>query len=216
MSEFGSETSRRTVRHYAGRAEAFWEGTRDHDVTRIGRRSFVTYMETGHTIFDFGCGPGRDVRAFSKAGYEVTGLDGCATFCDMARDYSGCHILHQDFLALDLRKESFDGIFANASIFHVPTEHLARVLVQLHTALKPHGVLFCSNPQTTRRMERRTVQRISLFRVMEAPTGRGGLRLFGTLLSAFGLPERAATMARSLAKSLWSGNKGWRARMKVY
>ena len=148
MSEFGSETSRRTVRHYAGRAEAFWEGTRDHDVTQ-NRQALIRHLhgDGPHHILDFGCGPGRDVRAFSKAGYEVTGLDGCATFCDMARDYSGCRILHQDFLALDLRKESFDGIFANASIFHVPTEHLARVLLQLHTALKPHGVLFCSNPR---------------------------------------------------------------------
>lgn len=148
MSQFGSETSRRTVEHYAGRALEFWEGTRDHDVTQ-NRAALVRHLfgKGPHHILDFGCGPGRDVRAFAEAGYLVTGLDGCGQFCEMARAHTQCTILHQDFLSLDLADESFDGIFANASIFHVPSQHLSRVLAQLRQALKPQGVLFCSNPR---------------------------------------------------------------------
>jgi SAM-dependent methyltransferase len=52
----------------------------------------------------------------------------------------------QDFFALDLPPAFFDGIFANASLFHVPVAELPRVLGQLHATLKPGGVLFCSNP----------------------------------------------------------------------
>jgi SAM-dependent methyltransferase len=65
----------------------------------------------------------------------------------MARSYSGCEVWHQDFLKLSLPREYFDGIFANASLFHVPGSELSRVLAELSTALKPRGVLFSSNPR---------------------------------------------------------------------
>jgi len=100
-----------------------------------------------HHILDLGCGPGRDLMAFQRLGYKVTGLDGCSNFCAMARRMAGCTVLHQDFLALDLEPEYFDGIFANASLFHVPAQELPRVLDDLRNALKPGGVLFSSNPR---------------------------------------------------------------------
>jgi SAM-dependent methyltransferase len=56
-------------------------------------------------------------------------------------------VLQQDFLRLDLPLARFDGVFANASLFHVPSRNLARVLQQLHSTLKPGGVLFSSNPR---------------------------------------------------------------------
>ena len=65
----------------------------------------------------------------------------------MARAHSGCEVWEQDFLALDLPPARFDGVFANASLFHVPAQELARVLVELHATLRPHGVLFASNPR---------------------------------------------------------------------
>jgi SAM-dependent methyltransferase len=77
----------------------------------------------------------------------AVGLDGAARFAAMARDYSGCEVLHQDFLALDLPAGRFDGIFANAALFHVPGRELPRVLRELRAALKPRGVLFSSNPR---------------------------------------------------------------------
>lgn len=98
-------------------------------------------------ILDFGCGPGRDLRTFSGLGHEAIGLDGCAEFVAMARVDSGCEVWQQSFLELELPAGHFDGIFANASLFHVPDQELPRVLGQLHTALKPGGVLFSSNPR---------------------------------------------------------------------
>jgi SAM-dependent methyltransferase len=65
----------------------------------------------------------------------------------MAREHSGCEVWEQDFLALNLPAGRFDGIFANASLFHVPGEMLPRVLRELREALKPDGVLFTSNPR---------------------------------------------------------------------
>jgi len=138
--------SQATLAHYDGSAESFWEGTRDHDVSQnIG--ALLSHLGSGSfRILDLGCGPGRDLRTFRELGHEAVGLDGAARFVEMARAHSGCEVLHQDFLALDLPAAHFDGVFANASLFHVPTQELPRVLGELREALRPAGILFSSNP----------------------------------------------------------------------
>src|SRR5438445_3974359 len=65
----------------------------------------------------------------------------------MARSYSGCEVLHQDFLTMILPESRFDGVFANASLFDVPSQELPRVLLELSETLRSRGVLFCSNPR---------------------------------------------------------------------
>ena len=137
-----------TLAHYDGRAEDFRDDTRDHDVTQnIAALLRHIVGEPPFTILDFGCGPGRDLKAFTAMGHIAIGLDGSARFVEMARAESGCEVWQQDFLSLDLPAARFDGIFANASLFHVPRSELPRVLKQLHATLKPGGVLFCSNPR---------------------------------------------------------------------
>ena len=141
------EVAARTVGHYEQRADAFWQGTRDHDVSQnIDALLRHIEGERPFTILDLGCGPGRDLKRFTDRGYVAVGLDGAARFVAMAREYSGCEVLHQDFLALDLPQSRFDGVFANAVLFHVPSRELPRVLLELHRTLKPRGVLFSSNP----------------------------------------------------------------------
>lgn len=137
-----------TLDHYHTRAEAFWEGTRNHDVTQ-NIEALLRHIQAPppFTILDFGCGPGRDLRAFVERGHRVIGLEGAQALADMARAHSGCAVWQQDFLHLDLSAGHFDGVFANASLFHVPRQELPRVLRQLHTTLKPGGVLFSSNPR---------------------------------------------------------------------
>lgn len=148
MQDVGRDVSRLTLEHYDRRAEDFWKGTRDHDV-RQNITAVLNAVEgtLPYTILDFGCGPGRDLKAFTDLGHVAVGLEGSARFAAMAREYSGCEVLEQDFLKLDLPKGRFDGVFANAALFHVPSAELPRVLRELHASLKPGGVLFSSNPR---------------------------------------------------------------------
>ena len=138
----------RTLAHYEHAAEAFREGTRDHDVSQnIAALLDAIEGEPPFSVLDLGCGPGRDLLRFRALGHEAIGVDGCQAFVDMARADSGCEVWCQDFLALDLPAARFDGVFANASLFHVPPGALADVLARLRHSLKPRGVLFSSNPR---------------------------------------------------------------------
>ena len=137
-----------TIAEYDRMAEAYRRGTADHDVSQnITVLLDAIEGEAPHVILDLGCGPGRDLRRFTELGHEAVGLDGSGELAAMARGETGCEVLHQDFLALDLPSARFDGIFANASLFHVPGRELPRVLRDLAATLKPDGVLFSSNPR---------------------------------------------------------------------
>lgn len=143
-----AESAQRTLAYYDQHAEDFFVGTRDHDVSQ-NMATFLQFIEgvSPFTLLDFGCGPGRDLKAFREQGHVAVGLEGAARFVDMARAYSGCEVWQQDFLALELPDSFFDGVFANASLFHVPSQALPQVLAALHATLKPGGVLFSSNPR---------------------------------------------------------------------
>jgi SAM-dependent methyltransferase len=142
------QAAQRTLDYYRFNAEAFREGTREHDVSQ-NLDALVRHIQAQPPlrILDLGCGPGRDLKALTARGHVAVGLDGTEAFVQMARTESGCEVWHQDLLHLQLPAESFDGIFANAVLFHVPSVGLPRVLAQLHGTLKSGGVLFCSNPR---------------------------------------------------------------------
>ena len=119
----------RTLAHYDQRAQAYWEGTRSHDVSQnIG--VLLQHIEAAppFELLDFGCGPGRDLQAFKALGHRATGLEGSPQLATMARANSGCEVLEQNFLHLTLPDGHFDGVFANAVLFHVPSQALPRVL----------------------------------------------------------------------------------------
>lgn len=140
--------SSQTLAHYDGNAQAFWQGTKDHDVSQ-NIAALLHYVDVPEPfeLLDFGCGPGRDLKTFKALGHHPIGLEGAAALAAMARANSGCEVWEQNFLELALPAERFDGVFANAVLFHVPSAALPRVLSQLFETLKTGGVLFCSNPR---------------------------------------------------------------------
>jgi len=137
-----------TIAHYQRSAHEFLEATGQHDVSQNIEALLrnITGVKP-YDILDLGCGPGRDLLAFKALGHRPIGLDGCAEFVGLAKARTQCEVLHQDFLDLNLKSTAFDGVFANASLFHVPTQELERVLVDIYSCLRVNGVLFCSNPR---------------------------------------------------------------------
>ena len=137
-----------TIAAYDRMAQAYWEETQHRDLA-ADYDLFLSHLEGGGPLdlLDLGCGPGRDLRYFARLGHRAIGVDGSARFADMARANSGCPVLQQDLLALKLPAASYDGVFASASLFHVPPEGLPVVLASVHAALRPGGVLLALNPR---------------------------------------------------------------------
>jgi SAM-dependent methyltransferase len=145
------DPTHRTVAYYDQSANDFWQGTKGHNVKQNYEALLGAIGDGGvappYTILDVGCGPGRDLAYFKSLGHEAIGLDASQSFVEHARNLTGCTVLQQNFMDMDLPLGAFHGIFANASLFHVPSDNLPGVLKQLSDALKPNGVLFSSNPR---------------------------------------------------------------------
>ncbi|QWE18323.1 class I SAM-dependent methyltransferase [Polynucleobacter corsicus] len=140
--------SQKTIAHYDQNAVSYDEGTKNHDVSQnIDALLRAIKTEPPFHILDFGCGPGRDLQTFTKLGHVAIGLEGSQQAAQIAKTKSGCEILVQDFFRLSLPDNTFDGIFANASLFHIPNKLLPMVLSNLWACLKPNGILFSSNPR---------------------------------------------------------------------
>lgn len=137
-----------TLRDYDRAAEDYWAWTKDQDLA-ADYDWFLSFMpERGPLdLLDLGCGPGRDLLQLRQRGHRAVGLDGSLAMVKMARRYAGCPVLHQNFLSLRLRASRFDGIFASASLFHVPPDALPEVLARIYTTLRAEGILYTLNPR---------------------------------------------------------------------
>lgn len=133
-----------TIAEYQLTAESYRVGTWDHDVSQNREALIEAMSKVSGKILDLGCGPGRDLVAFQDMGHEVTGLDATPAFVEMAKQAAGCPVWEQSFLSLDLPSNNFDGIFANASLIHVPSADMLLVLQHLYDALCDRGVLVMS------------------------------------------------------------------------
>ena len=134
--------SNKTIDYYNKNAESFVNGTKEVDFSVI-QKMFTELLDPGATILDFGCGSGRDTKAFLERGFNVDAIDGSEELCKIASEYTGIEVKHMYFHELS-DKEKYDGIWACASILHVPIEELPDILLKIEKALKFGGVLYTS------------------------------------------------------------------------
>ena len=131
-----------TLEYYAQNTDAFIEGTLSADM-KDTRARFAAHLPPKGIILDFGCGSGRDTKAFLDAGFRVEATDGSGELCRKASEYAGIPVKQMLFQELDAQ-DRYDGIWACASILHLPRTELAEVLGKIEAALKPCGVLYTS------------------------------------------------------------------------
>ncbi len=131
-----------TLNYYQQNAEAFTRNTLAADMAAT-RTRFVAHLSPDALILDFGCGSGRDTKAFLDAGFRVEATDGSEELCASASAYTGIPVRHALFTDLD-ESNRYDGIWACASILHLPKTELAEVLNRIETALKLGGILYAS------------------------------------------------------------------------
>lgn len=132
----------KTLQYYAENLQTFVGGTVSADMSEA-RKYFLQNLPEHARILDFGCGSGRDTIAFLNLGYQVDACDGSAELCRIAGEVTGIQIKQMLFQDLD-GIAVYDGIWACASILHLPKGELKTVLEKIAAALKDHGVLYTS------------------------------------------------------------------------
>jgi SAM-dependent methyltransferase len=131
-----------TRAYYEDRAETFFAETVDVDMAPLYDR-FLARVPSGGQILDAGCGSGRDALAFLRLGYAVTAFEASPTLARLATAHCGLPVEVRRFQEIEW-EDRFDGIWACASLLHVPMAELPEVLGRLGRTLKPDGVLYVS------------------------------------------------------------------------
>ncbi len=131
-----------TIEYYNENAIQFYQNTIYVDFSEI-QKNFTQYLPQGAKILDFGCGSGRDSKAFIDQGYQVDSLDGSIEMCRLAEQLIGRTVRHMQFQDFD-DIDCYDGIWACASLLHLEPEELKDVLLRLHNAIKMGGYLYTS------------------------------------------------------------------------
>ena len=132
----------KTLKYYNENAQSFASGTVSVKFTEV-QDKFLEKLNPDAYILDFGCGAGRDTKYFLSHGYQVDAVDGSEQLCRIASEYTGIKVRQMLFQELD-EKEKYDGIWACASILHLPKKQLREVLKNMYAALKSKGWIYTS------------------------------------------------------------------------
>ena len=131
-----------TLQFYNNNAERYAAQTKYIDVSDL-YTDFEECLCPGDRILDLGCGSGRDSKYFLERGYDVIAVDGSSEMCRVASEYLGIPVQQKLFSQIEYREE-FDGIWACASLLHVPKVQIRDVMEKVSRALKEQGVLYAS------------------------------------------------------------------------
>lgn len=132
----------KTLKYYNENAQSFASGTVSVKFTKV-QDKFLEKLNPDAYILDFGCGAGRDTKYFLSRGYQVDAVDGSEQLCRIASEYTEIKVRQMLFQELD-EKEKYDGIWACASILHLPKKQLREVLKNMYAALKSKGWIYIS------------------------------------------------------------------------
>lgn len=132
----------KNVDYYNKNADSFFEGSVKADMSGV-RRRFLSYIQVGGRILDAGCGSGRDSKAFIEAGYDVISFDASEEMCKRASEYIDREVKNMRFEEMSFSNE-FDGIWACASLLHVPQDELPDIIKKIRDALKLGGIVYAS------------------------------------------------------------------------
>lgn len=130
------------IEYYNKYAANVFENSVDQDMGEI-MKEFLAVLEEGDTVLDLGCGSGRDSLTFYELGYDVTAMDASSEMCKLAEIHTGLDVLCMSFEDMEF-DGVFDGIWACASLLHVPKREMPEILARLKKALKQNGVLYMS------------------------------------------------------------------------
>lgn len=131
-----------TLEYYNNNFDNFVKSTINADVSSL-YGMFLKYLPPNARILDLGCGSGRDSKAFLDMGYSVISIDGSRALCDYATEFTGQEVVCMDFKDITYTNE-FDGVWACASLLHLPVEELSVVFEKIINSMKGNAIWYVS------------------------------------------------------------------------
>lgn len=132
----------KTIEYYNKNVELFVSSTKDVEFNKM-QNMLLKYLKKGDYILDLGCGSGRDSKAFLEKGFKVVSVDGSEKLCNIVSSYIGQEVIFTTFqnFKSDIK---FNGIWACASLLHLPYKDLKEVIKNLRNNLKEEGYFYLS------------------------------------------------------------------------
>ncbi|MBV7299038.1 class I SAM-dependent methyltransferase [Enterovibrio paralichthyis] len=131
-----------SVDFYNQNAQAFFDSTKEVDVSSL-LAHFTPHLPNGASVLDAGCGSGRDSKRLLEMGYAVTSFDASTALAAIAEGYIQQSVSICTFADFESDTQ-FDGIWACASLLHVPASELPSTFAHLASLLKTGGTFYCS------------------------------------------------------------------------
>lgn len=131
-----------TINYYNENAESFFQQTVSVDMSPLYDR-FLAHIPNGGRILDAGCGSGRDAKVFLQRGFQVQAFDASESLAKKASEFLGQKVDCLRFSEIDY-VDKFDGIWACASLLHVPTDELKTTLDKLTSLMREGSILYAS------------------------------------------------------------------------
>ncbi len=131
-----------TLSYYNKNAPGFVASTFTMSMSSLYER-FLPKVPRGGHILDAGCGSGRDALFFHQRGYRVSAFDGSEAVTSLARQTTGLPVAHRTFAHVT-EVDRYDGIWACASLLHLPEPEICDAIARLWAALKPGGAFYLS------------------------------------------------------------------------
>ncbi len=192
-----------SIDFYQNNAQDYFNDTATIDFSAVQNR-FVQWLPKNGLILDAGCGSGRDTKAFLSQGFQVEAFDGSSKMAELATQHTGIEVSTMKFQDIDVT-ERYDGIYACASLLHVPRHELNDVLNSLFTALKPNGHLYASfkfgQGETTE--EHRTFTNMNIFDIREICEDFPSASIKELWLAPDLLPNRKLTWLNVIFEKKW-------------
>lgn len=132
----------KTIDYYNNNSQSFYERTINADITDSYDK-FLKYLAKKAKILDAGCGVGRDTKYFLSKGYDVTAFDASKKMVELSRKETGVQVMHSTFQELNF-ENMFDGVWAQASLLHIPYDITQEIYQKIHHSLKPNGIFYAS------------------------------------------------------------------------
>jgi trans-aconitate methyltransferase len=131
-----------TITYYNNQSKQYTQDTQSVDFSEF-QNTFLAFLQPGALLVDLGCGAGRDSKAFMEKGFRVIAVDGSKELATVAAEYIGQEVLCETFQQYT-PAINVDGIWACASLLHLPEDEIKEVIAKLTKNLNPGGVFYMS------------------------------------------------------------------------